>query len=59
MSSREPTSLTVVPDPVEVQKHLAQVLREGRLLRQQLRLSVRAEEEQRRRQEGAHATSST
>jgi hypothetical protein len=45
------TPLAVVPDPAEVQRRLVDVLREGRILRQQLRLSIRAVAEERRRQQ--------
>jgi hypothetical protein len=51
-SSQQTTSLLIVPAPVEVHRRLGEVLREERILRRLLRLSLAAAEEQRRRDSG-------
>jgi hypothetical protein len=48
-TDRQKTQLDIVPDPAEVQRRLGEVLREERVLRRQLRLSLAAAEERRRR----------
>jgi hypothetical protein len=58
-TDRQTDQLDIVPDAAEVQRRLGKVLREERLLRRQLRLSLAAAEENRRRtaeQEVAHAS---
>jgi len=59
MSSPFPDPRPIIPSPQAVRTRLAQILREARLLRSQLRLSRRASEEEQRtagdRREVAHA----
>lgn len=42
----------LIPEPARVYRRLGEVLREARLLRRQLSLSLRAREELRRREDG-------